>query len=71
MAYATTHTHIGHSSLGVRFSKFISAVVKNFSQSFEQARYMQELNSLSDRELADIGINRADIPTIAKDAAQG
>jgi uncharacterized protein YjiS (DUF1127 family) len=31
---------------------------------------MQELSHLSDRELADIGITRADIPRIAKKQAR-
>ena len=31
---------------------------------------MQELSQLSDRELADIGITRADIPRVAWDHAR-
>ena len=31
---------------------------------------LRELNSLGDRELADIGISRSDIPRIAWDASQ-
>jgi uncharacterized protein YjiS (DUF1127 family) len=71
MAYASTQSHIGQSSLTERFAKVISNIITNVSQRIVEARYMQELNSLSDRDLADIGINRADIPAIAKDAAQG
>jgi uncharacterized protein YjiS (DUF1127 family) len=32
---------------------------------------VQELSHLSDRELADIGINRSEIPRIAWEHAQG
>ena len=31
---------------------------------------LRELNSMGDRELADIGISRSDIPRIAWDASQ-
>ncbi|MGZ5853786.1 MAG: DUF1127 domain-containing protein [Xanthobacteraceae bacterium] len=31
---------------------------------------LRELNSLGDRELADIGISRSDIPRVAWDASQ-
>lgn len=34
------------------------------------ARTLAELQSLSDRELADIGISRADISLIARDSAK-
>lgn len=34
-------------------------------------RTLAELDALSDRELADIGISRYDIPAIARDTARG
>ena len=35
------------------------------------ARTVRELNSLSDRELADLGISRLSIPQVAREAAYG
>lgn len=34
------------------------------------SRTMQELQSLSNRELADLGISRVDIPRLAREAAR-
>jgi uncharacterized protein YjiS (DUF1127 family) len=34
------------------------------------SRTVSELNSLSNRELADLGINRSDISTVARQAVQ-
>jgi uncharacterized protein YjiS (DUF1127 family) len=77
MAYATSNTQFGQSSLTERFAKVISgafkvipAVLKAVATATVQARFVQELNAMSDRELADIGINRVDIPTIAKEATR-
>jgi uncharacterized protein YjiS (DUF1127 family) len=35
------------------------------------SRAFDELDSLSDRELADIGISRSDIPFIAREGVRG
>lgn len=43
----------------------LSAIVRRFQDWKRYAVAMQELSQLSDRELADIGITRADIPRIA------
>jgi uncharacterized protein YjiS (DUF1127 family) len=69
MAYATSNTQFGQPSLTERFTKSFSKAYKSIGVSIIQARYMQELSALSDRELQDIGINRADIYAITKDAA--
>jgi uncharacterized protein YjiS (DUF1127 family) len=71
MAYATSNTHIAHTSLTERFATVISNLFTKFALGMAEARYMTELSQLSDRELADIGINRVDIPAIARDAARG
>lgn len=34
------------------------------------SRTLQELDSLSNRDLADLGISRADIPRLAREAAR-
>ena len=77
MAYATSNTQFGQSSWTERFAKVISgafkvipAVLKAVATATVQARFVQELNAMSDRDLADIGINRVDIPTIAKEATR-
>ncbi|RPE71608.1 uncharacterized protein DUF1127 [Pacificibacter maritimus] len=70
MAYAASNTQFGQSSLTERFTKLFSRIYKSFVIATVQARYMQELTMLSDRELNDIGISRADIPAIARDAAR-
>lgn len=52
----------------------VRRVLRNLSAWSQQRRaYNQaafELNALSDRDLADIGIARCDIPSIARDAAK-
>ncbi|MEM9105856.1 MAG: DUF1127 domain-containing protein [Pseudomonadota bacterium] len=39
-------------------------IFKNIKQHRAHSRACAELNSLSDRELADLGIFRADIPSV-------
>ena len=70
MAYATPNTQIAHISLTERFATVISNVFAKVSLSIAEGRYMSELSQLSYRELADIGINRVDIPAIAREAAR-
>jgi uncharacterized protein YjiS (DUF1127 family) len=43
----------------------LSSIVRYFQDWKRYGNAMQELSQLSDRELADIGITRADIPRIA------
>ena len=42
----------------------MKSVLKTFQQRRAHSRACDELNRLSDRELADLGIFRADIPSI-------
>ncbi|SEL31439.1 DUF1127 domain-containing protein [Pacificibacter marinus] len=70
MAYAASNTKFNQVSLAERFAKAFAKAIAKFSRNVAEARYMSELFHLSDRELADIGINRADIPRIAREAAQ-
>jgi uncharacterized protein YjiS (DUF1127 family) len=71
MAYATSNAHIAHSPLAERFATVISKFFTNFALSVAEGRYMSELSNLSNRELADIGIKRTDIPKVAREAARG
>jgi uncharacterized protein YjiS (DUF1127 family) len=71
MAYATSNAHIARSPLTERFVTVISNVFKKFALSVAESRYMSELSNMSNRELADIGIKRSDIPKVAREAARG
>ena len=57
------------------FQNRLAAVAKHVRAALVRRRiYNQtarELNALTDRELADLGIHRADIPQIALEAARG
>ncbi|SNY91737.1 Uncharacterized conserved protein YjiS, DUF1127 family [Cohaesibacter sp. ES.047] len=44
-------------------------VVKNYRQWRNYRDTVEELNRLSNRDLNDLGISRADITTIARDAS--
>jgi len=48
----------------------LSSIVRYFQDWKRYGVAMQELSQLSDRELADIGITRSDIPRIAWDEAR-
>jgi uncharacterized protein YjiS (DUF1127 family) len=50
---------------GERTKPMLSPVVRFFQNWKRYGLAMQELSQLSDRELADIGITRSDIPRIA------
>jgi len=45
-------------------AKFVKSAVVAFTQAVTQAHQMAELSHLSDRQLADIGIKRSDIPHV-------
>jgi len=45
---------------------FIKKAIKKLDERIDYQQTIKELNSLSDRELADIGIGRGDIVRIAK-----
>jgi uncharacterized protein YjiS (DUF1127 family) len=47
----------------------LAALVSFIREYRSYTRSLSELNRLGDRELADIGISRSDIPRVAWDAA--
>ena len=47
------------------FSDRFNAIRGYLSARAERRRVLAELSNLSDRDLADIGVNRADVPRIA------
>jgi uncharacterized protein YjiS (DUF1127 family) len=51
-------------SLYASVAKFAKNVVASVTQAVKQATQMAELSRLSDRQLADIGIKRSDIPQV-------
>lgn len=59
----------------VSFGDRIAALVKVAGQAMQRRRvYLQtlnELNGLSDRDLADLGISRSQLATVAREAAYG
>lgn len=70
MAFATTHI-AGNGSIRGR----IELLVQNLRERMDRNRVyritVRELNSLSDRELADLGLARSQIRGIALEAANG
>jgi len=48
----------------------LAYIVRLFREWKRYNRSLSELNRLGDRELADIGISRSDIPRVAWNAAQ-
>jgi len=47
-----------------KVAKFLATAVSSIAQAMKQAHQMSELARLSDRQLADIGIKRSDIPQV-------
>ena len=47
----------------------LAAIVRFFREWSRYSRSVSELNRLGDRELADIGISRSDIPRLAWESA--
>ena len=45
-----------------------AGLVQRLTAYFERQRVLSELNGLSDRELIDIGLNRADLPVVFEPA---
>jgi uncharacterized protein YjiS (DUF1127 family) len=50
---------------------FLTHLINAFQQWRRYNRSLSELNRLGDRELADIGISRADIPRVAWESSEG
>ncbi|WP_171102879.1 MULTISPECIES: DUF1127 domain-containing protein [unclassified Ruegeria] len=68
MAHTATLTHNGF-GLSARFAALVERVKEARARSAEYNRTFHELQSLSDRELNDIGVRRCDIADIARDHA--
>ena len=72
MAY-TTHTDrsLGNDTLGQRFGTASASLSERFARYRTYRQTLNELAQLSDRDLADLGVHRADIRGIAHQAAYG
>lgn len=74
MAYATNTRATGSSTgsgFGQRFTAFRAAMADRYARNRVYRTTVTELSALTDRELADLGINRSMIGSIAADAAHG
>jgi len=70
MAYVNTN-RIARKGLADRLALVKDAVLTAIAQRRTYLRTVAELNGLSDRELADLGISRLGITEIAHEAAYG
>ena len=62
-AYASTHTG-STSGLTALFRSVRATIAGAVAEQRALSRARQELNAYSDRQLADLGISRADIPSV-------
>ncbi len=58
-------------SLGQRFAAFRADMAENAAKRKIYKTTLAELNSLTNRDLLDLGISRGEIPVIAHEAAYG
>lgn len=70
MAYVNS-TRAESNGLGDRFATLVKAVKTVIARRAIYAQTLRELNGLSNRELADLGIARANIGAVAREAAFG
>lgn len=70
MAFIAT-SKIGHGGLAERFADFVRAQRERLQNYRVYRQTFNELAQLDDRDLADLGINRSMISTIAHEAAFG
>ena len=65
MAYAHSTEHFGHGLTG-RIRAALDTYKAARTQRAEYRRTVDELSNLNDRELADLGLGRYDIPEVAR-----
>ncbi|MDT8856503.1 DUF1127 domain-containing protein [Paracoccaceae bacterium Fryx2] len=70
MAYANTN-RTAHHGVAYRVTSLVGSVKAYFQQRRVYSQTVRELNALSTRELADLGIHRSMITRIALEAAYG
>ncbi|CAM3252938.1 Uncharacterized conserved protein YjiS, DUF1127 family [Paracoccus aminovorans] len=52
-------------------AKFVAAIRETLARRSVYRQTLRELNQLSNRDLADLGLHRANIPSVARQAAYG
>jgi uncharacterized protein YjiS (DUF1127 family) len=67
--YRYSHKASGELTSGVYFCVKGKSMLKFIKKWSERRRVYKELSALTDRDLSDIGISRADISRIAREAA--
>jgi uncharacterized protein YjiS (DUF1127 family) len=70
MAYVN-QTRAATNPLSGRFKAVVNSVKASLARRRVYHVTLRELNALSDRELADLGVHRMSIPEIATEAAYG
>jgi uncharacterized protein YjiS (DUF1127 family) len=70
MAYVNT-SRAASVSLADRFAGSFAALKAAYARRAVYTQTLRELNALSDRELADLGIARSTITAVAREAAYG
>lgn len=71
MAYAhIDFARSGQSRLKARFEQFRDMLEQHAARRAVYRRTVDELQALSDRELADFGFHRSEIPRIARQAVE-
>ncbi|MDO6590250.1 DUF1127 domain-containing protein [Loktanella sp. D2R18] len=70
MAYQV-QTQFAGASFGARFNAFRSEIAQKIAAHKVYTSTVNELQSLSNRDLADLGVSRSDIKRIALEAAYG
>ncbi len=66
MAYATSSSSASGSTSPALFRQSMNLLRQRFAEHKERARIRNELNSYSDRHLADLGLSRSDIEDVVR-----
>ncbi|WP_107497498.1 DUF1127 domain-containing protein [Thalassobius sp. I31.1] len=69
MAYANTTVFSANATSGIQ--GFTARIAEGFANRRLYKQTVRELNKLSSRELADLGLSRAGIPAIARESVYG
>jgi uncharacterized protein YjiS (DUF1127 family) len=69
MAFISS-TGVPSLGLGQRYSEFVQRFRQSRKAKAIYRQTFEELSALSDRDLADLGIARASIPSVAREAAR-
>jgi uncharacterized protein YjiS (DUF1127 family) len=67
--HGSSEAYIAADNRGIKAMSRMSNLLSSLSVGFKTARFNQALNRMSDRQLADIGIDRFDIPRRAREMA--